>query len=203
MADIAFGLRLIPRPSGAEDMADERETVKNARQFDATDSMSDNESTTSSSPSSSDHADGLVPDQRKSILNRMAVVRYFSEPSLTPTLFDALPDPTLPQGQKLPMALPTPPADERVPEARSKSFDVLLKLDVTHGCGGRIWPAAERLGAYIAARADSLDWRGKSVVELGAGTGLLGFLVARLGLGANVWVTDLQCVYNLFNKCST
>ncbi|KOS16129.1 hypothetical protein Malapachy_3189 [Malassezia pachydermatis] len=33
-------------------------------------------------------------------------------------------------------------------------------------------------------------WRGKTIVELGSGTGLIGFLVAKLGVGCTTWITD-------------
>lgn len=180
MGDVAFGLLLVERPVGV-DMADEREKVPfGTREFNADGALSDGEST-----SSHGSVDGLAPDQRKSIINRRAVVRYYSDPATVPKVYDAVPVPSFVQ-----QSLPTPSEET----ARQTSYDVLLKLDVSRGCGGRIWPAAERLGAYLASRADTLEWKGKSVLELGAGTGLLGLLAARLQLGTEVYVTDTQYV---------
>ncbi|CDS00474.1 hypothetical protein, partial [Sporisorium scitamineum] len=77
---------------------------------------------------------------------------------------------------------------------------------MTTGCGGKIWPAAEVLGAYIAAKYSSppsnsaeqtanegynnhnFDWRNKRIIELGSGTGLVGYLVHALQLSnCQIW----------------
>lgn len=79
-------------------------------------------------------------------------------------------------------------------EKQTACVDIALLLDVTNGCGGKIWPAAQVLGAYITGRKDELAtrWKGKTIVELGSGTGLVGFVVAKMGLGAETWVTDQE-----------
>uniref|UniRef100_F6SN53 Uncharacterized protein n=2 Tax=Ciona intestinalis TaxID=7719 RepID=F6SN53_CIOIN len=78
---------------------------------------------------------------------------------------------------------------------RTKSVTI-SKLDVTfnilqtwqeHGVAGVVWEAATVLADYLA---DNYDFRGRNVIELGAGTGLVGMAVAYLG--GNVTVTDLQ-----------
>ncbi|KAJ3484442.1 hypothetical protein NLI96_g5642 [Meripilus lineatus] len=62
---------------------------------------------------------------------------------------------------------------------------IKLAIDASPGCGGVAWPAGEVLSRYIARRG-SLS--GKTILELGSGTGLVG-LVAGM-LGAHVWITD-------------
>ena len=93
--------------------------------------------------------------------------------------------------------------DDRRIEADSDAdgayHDVVLELDVRNGCGGRIWPSARVLGQFLAGPASPIRagegsaWgRGKHVIELGSGTGLLGFLAAKLAPEATVYVTDQE-----------
>jgi len=64
---------------------------------------------------------------------------------------------------------------------------IKLAVDASPGCGGIAWPAGEVLSRYIARRGpDAL--RGKTVLELGSGTGLVGLVAGKLG--AEVWITD-------------
>jgi ribosomal protein L11 methylase PrmA len=83
--------------------------------------------------------------------------------------------------------------------AHGAHYDVVLDLDVRNGCGGRIWPSARVLGQFLAGPASPIRagegsaWgRGKHVIELGSGTGLLGFLAAKLAPEATVYVTDQE-----------
>ncbi len=86
-----------------------------------------------------------------------------------------------------------------------------------YGVWGKIWPAAEVLGAYIAGRYSSspsspakrngdfnnynFDWRGKRIIELGSGTGLVGYLVHAFHLpGCQVWVTDQDVMLPLMRE---
>lgn len=55
------------------------------------------------------------------------------------------------------------------------------------GVAAPVWEAAIHLSAYLVDR--SVEVKGKRVIELGAGTGLLGIFAARLG--AVVTLTDL------------
>ncbi|KDQ64981.1 hypothetical protein JAAARDRAFT_117033 [Jaapia argillacea MUCL 33604] len=67
------------------------------------------------------------------------------------------------------------------------SIVIKLAVDSSPGCGGIAWPAGEVLATYLARRGrESL--RGKTILELGSGTGLVG-LVAGI-LGGSVWITD-------------
>ncbi|PWN46259.1 hypothetical protein IE81DRAFT_279849, partial [Ceraceosorus guamensis] len=83
---------------------------------------------------------------------------------------------------------------------------IKLRINVTEGCGGRIWPAAEVLGAYLASDelemlqgAQDGDWRSGTIVELGSGTGLVGFLAAMRFPQARVWVTDQEAMLNVMD----
>ncbi|TKY86458.1 hypothetical protein EX895_004607 [Sporisorium graminicola] len=135
-------------------------------------------------PSKNDYS--IVPQQIESIIDRRTTIRYYRDLSRRPILLD----------------------DQHQPTEDGEHWDVHLKLDMTTGCGGKIWPAAEVLGAYIAAKYSSppeqsagqtaegynnhdFDWRNKRIIELGSGTGLVGYLVHALQLSnCQVWVTD-------------
>ncbi|KAI4519093.1 S-adenosyl-L-methionine-dependent methyltransferase [Schizophyllum commune Loenen D] len=64
---------------------------------------------------------------------------------------------------------------------------VRLKVDATSGCGGMHWPAGQTLGNYLAWRGASA-LTGRTIVELGAGTGLVGFVAAECA--GDVLITD-------------
>lgn len=117
----------------------------------------------------------LIPDQRSSIINERAVIRYFHDGTKQPVIV----------GQSEHSAEPC--------------VDVSLLLDVTTGCGGKIWPAAQVLGAYLTSKRAELAqrWRGKKIVELGSGTGLVGFVVAKLELQTETWITDQDAMLKL------
>ena len=71
---------------------------------------------------------------------------------------------------------------------------VALKVDPGPGCGGIAWPAGEVLSRYIVRRGRSY-WRGKQVLELGSGTGLVGLVAGYLG--AHTVITDQRSVSRL------
>jgi len=58
---------------------------------------------------------------------------------------------------------------------------IVLHEDLAKGCGGRIWPAGETLAKYLLRRygGSSNELRGKRIVELGAGGGLVGLVLSR------------------------
>ncbi|KAG1715978.1 hypothetical protein ID866_1202 [Astraeus odoratus] len=68
-----------------------------------------------------------------------------------------------------------------------ESIQITLKVDASPGCGGIAWPAGEVLSNYIALRGERYC-RGRTVLELGSGTGLVGLVAA--ALGGHVWITD-------------
>ncbi|EJT97714.1 S-adenosyl-L-methionine-dependent methyltransferase [Dacryopinax primogenitus] len=76
------------------------------------------------------------------------------------------------------------------------SFPVLvpelrLSVDASPGCGGIAWPAGEVLSRYICLRETrEPGWmKTRTVLELGAGTGLVGLVAAKLG-AKHVVITD-------------
>lgn len=56
------------------------------------------------------------------------------------------------------------------------SRSLLLHEDLKDGCGGQLWPAGMNLARYMLKYQP--DLRGKSVIEIGAGGGLVGLAVA-------------------------
>lgn len=130
-------------------------------------------------------SDDLVPVQIPSIINEQAVVRYYADGSKTPIIIS-----DGHQGTTTSKEVSHPGKDQD-----GLSFlDVSLRLDVTTGCGGKIWPAAEVLGEYIASKRRQGQWSGKTIVELGAGTGLVGLLAAKIPDVTHVWITDQMYV---------
>ncbi|GIJ82489.1 hypothetical protein Asppvi_000997 [Aspergillus pseudoviridinutans] len=86
----------------------------------------------------------------------------------------------------------------------SVSFDglleepLVLKEDLKEGCGGQLWPAGIVLAKYLL-RQHRNNLSNKTIVELGAGGGLVGLAVAR---GCNVgpfpiYVTDQEPMLHL------
>ncbi|KAF3388489.1 Protein-lysine N-methyltransferase EFM6 [Penicillium rolfsii] len=74
---------------------------------------------------------------------------------------------------------------------------LLLKEDLKNGCGGQLWPAGMVLSKYLLSQ-HSKDMAGKSVVELGAGGGLVGLAVARgCEVGMPIHITDQLPMFKL------
>ncbi|KAF8558957.1 hypothetical protein OG21DRAFT_1372545, partial [Imleria badia] len=67
------------------------------------------------------------------------------------------------------------------------AIHVVLKVDASPGCGGLAWPAGEVLANYLARRGERYC-TGKTILELGSGTGLVGLVAGKLG--ADVLITD-------------
>ncbi|THZ83252.1 hypothetical protein D6C84_05100 [Aureobasidium pullulans] len=57
------------------------------------------------------------------------------------------------------------------------STPLRLEEDLKKGCGGMLWPAGMVMGKYLM-RQDRNTFKDKSIVELGAGGGLVGLAVA-------------------------
>ncbi|KAN0064590.1 Protein-lysine N-methyltransferase efm6 [Thecaphora frezii] len=160
-----------------------RNSLEEAEALDALDPLrhllaaSDDAADSSSSTSSP-----FVPAQRESIIDQRVTIRYYRDSTVAPVTFE--PD--------------SPPAAGGSGEKRGW-YDITLKLNMTEGCGGKIWPAAEVLGAYIVGKGEE-RWKGKTVVELGSGTGLVGFLVAKMQSECRVWVTDQRPMLTLMQE---
>ncbi|KAL1714831.1 putative methyltransferase-domain-containing protein [Schizophyllum commune] len=75
--------------------------------------------------------------------------------------------------------------------------NVRLKVDASPGCGGMHWPAGQTLGNYLAWRGSSA-LAGRTIVELGAGTGLVGFVAG--ALGGDVLITDQAPLLSLMRE---
>lgn len=94
----------------------------------------------------------------------------------------------------------------------STAVHVMLKVDASPGCGGIAWPAGEVrisilgslffaaigkinrsqvLANYLALRGEKYC-TGKTILELGSGTGLVGLVVGKLD--GKVWITDQASV---------
>ncbi|KAF9263672.1 hypothetical protein L218DRAFT_327844 [Marasmius fiardii PR-910] len=70
----------------------------------------------------------------------------------------------------------------------AQNLSIILGVDASPGCGGIVWPAGQILSNYLVGKGPNY-LKGKKVLELGSGTGLVG-LVAALLDPAHVWVTD-------------
>ncbi|KAI9678129.1 MAG: hypothetical protein M1817_006073 [Caeruleum heppii] len=57
------------------------------------------------------------------------------------------------------------------------STPLILHEDLTEGCGGQLWPAGMVLSRYLL-RTHQTQLEGKSIIELGAGGGLVGSVVS-------------------------
>ncbi|CEG73228.1 hypothetical protein RMATCC62417_08649 [Rhizopus microsporus] len=79
---------------------------------------------------------------------------------------------------------------------------ILLAQDSAGGCGGMKWEAADVLIDYFIWKhketSELLD--NKTVVELGAGTGLVGLAVAKLCRAKKVILTDQMPMMNLMQE---
>lgn len=155
----------------------------------------DNSNPDSTSPDSDSVP--ILPQQRHTIQDENYIVRYFRNSSLKPQ--------TISKGKGKSRAISI---SHEHSDSTEDHYDVVLNCDQSKGCGGIIWPAAEVLGQYIASNQplkkrwrEKIDRKAKGdddhddkfqVLELGSGTGLVGLLVAKIGLGRNVecWITD-------------
>ncbi|KAJ5934661.1 hypothetical protein N7466_004208 [Penicillium verhagenii] len=95
-----------------------------------------------------------------------------------------------------------PPRINKLAGTTSLDFDgslkepLLLKEDLKNGCGGQLWPAGMVLAKYFLHQYPDLSE--KSIVELGAGGGLVGLAVARK-TGSPIHITDQQPMFSLMN----
>jgi len=64
--------------------------------------------------------------------------------------------------------------------------------------GTKVWDAAVILAKYFEKNPKLLE--DKSILELGAGTGLLGLATAKLGVSKNVFITDLEFYKETVNR---
>lgn len=81
-------------------------------------------------------------------------------------------------------------AFSHVLEGVPRPLEIALAVDASPGCGGIAWPAGQILATYLIQRGTEY-LRGKNVLELGAGTGLVGLVAGQLP-GTRVWITDQE-----------
>ncbi|KAF8225408.1 hypothetical protein L208DRAFT_1368186 [Tricholoma matsutake] len=67
------------------------------------------------------------------------------------------------------------------------SVAIRLFVDASPGCGGISWPAGQVLSNYLANKGPDFV-KGRAILELGSGTGLVGLVAGKLG--GKVWITD-------------
>ncbi|KAL1958077.1 hypothetical protein VTO42DRAFT_5117 [Malbranchea cinnamomea] len=89
-----------------------------------------------------------------------------------------------------------PPRELKLATTVSITFDglldppLLLREDPKDGCGGHIWPAGMQLSKYMLQKHRT-GLQGKTMVELGAGSGLVGLAVAKgCHVDGPMYITD-------------
>lgn len=78
---------------------------------------------------------------------------------------------------------------------------ILLHEDLKDGCGGQLWPAGMNLAKYMLKYQN--DLRGKSIIEIGAGGGLVGLAVAAgclIGDRQKLLITDQLPMLSLMQR---
>jgi hypothetical protein len=103
--------------------------------------------------------------------------------------------------------LPTPSQESAAPV----EISIPLYVDMGVGIGGDTWPAAELFCDFLTSPGYYSEFcdmfRGKSVIELGSGNGLVGILVDKVFEVERVSVTDMEShvpliAHNLqLNRC--
>lgn len=75
-----------------------------------------------------------------------------------------------------------------------------LQEDLSEGCGGQLWPAGMVLSKYML-RKHKDDIQDSSIVELGAGSGLVGLAVAiGCGIDKTLLITDQKPMFALMEQ---
>jgi len=85
------------------------------------------------------------------------------------------------------------------PQLRSPGpvVSINLSVDASPGCGGIAWPAGEVLAEYITHLGPEFV-KGRNVLELGSGTGLVGLVCGKL-CAEVVWITDQAPLLDIMN----
>ncbi|KAK7470962.1 Protein-lysine N-methyltransferase efm6 [Stygiomarasmius scandens] len=81
---------------------------------------------------------------------------------------------------------------------QQNTISVTIAVDASPGCGGIVWPAGQILSSYLVSRGQNF-LHGKTVLELGSGTGLVGFVAAKLG-ASHVWITDQKPLLDVMQR---
>ncbi|RXW25767.1 hypothetical protein EST38_g50 [Candolleomyces aberdarensis] len=80
-----------------------------------------------------------------------------------------------------------------------RPLNISLAVDASPGCGGIAWPAGQILATYLVQR-DLGYLRDKNVLELGAGTGLVGLVAGELEADCRVVITDQAPLLPIMQK---
>ena len=75
--------------------------------------------------------------------------------------------------------------------------EVQIRQFFSEEYGGMVWPAAKTVGTLLSANSERVQ--GKTVLELGCGTGLSGIVAAKCG--AHVLFTDKRDPSDILNNC--
>lgn len=81
------------------------------------------------------------------------------------------------------------------------SHSLVLHEDLKDGCGGQLWPAGVNLAKYMLKY--QIDLQGKSIIEIGAGGGLVGLAVAngcQMSDQQKLLITDQLPMLSLMQK---
>ncbi|KAF5333328.1 hypothetical protein D9611_002251 [Ephemerocybe angulata] len=79
-----------------------------------------------------------------------------------------------------------------------RPLEITLAVDASPGCGGIAWPAGQILATYLIQQGSGY-LKNKNVVELGAGTGLVGLVAGQLP-DAKIWITDQEPLLPIMQK---
>ncbi|KDB22366.1 hypothetical protein H109_05724 [Trichophyton interdigitale MR816] len=75
-----------------------------------------------------------------------------------------------------------------------------LREDLRNGCGGQIWPAGVVLSKYMIEN-HAAGLQGKTIIELGSGSGLVGLAVAKgCAVDSPIYITDQMAMFELMKQ---
>jgi len=82
--------------------------------------------------------------------------------------------------------------------AHREQLTIKLAVDASPGCGGVTWPAGQVLAEYLVKLGPRFV-QGRTILELGSGTGLVGLVGGALG-GELVWITDQAPLLDIMRR---
>jgi len=82
-------------------------------------------------------------------------------------------------------------------EISQTPITITLSVDALPGCGGVAWPAGQVLSNYLVSKGPDFI-KGRTILELGSGTGLVGLVVGKLG--GKVQITDQAPLLSIMRR---